>query len=289
MYQFQEKERSKYKGKRNQDSLYLFKAIVPRKQENIHRRTASSIIIKMRYSVLTLAAVTSLWPNLAVGLAGLDWSVADTPPEGLKDITFPMKIAEADHEEGYYYAQQYDFEGTGMGYTGIQPVPDADGKSQLRVIFSSFTAGTTTDHENCSDGADGGEGVSCKLMINANYDDTFSLEIRNTEGTTWSGTIVSKETGAESHIGTYTLPGESGGITGGQVGFVEYYPWNGMPSHECSEIIKTSIIFGNPTTETDGAGEGSVGEGYENGDCVGEAGFKTQQTSEGTQITVGFI
>lgn len=243
----------------------------------------------MKTSLLTAAAVTSLWPTLTVGLAALDWSVADTPAEGLTEITFPITIVEADHEEGYYYAQQYSFEGTGMGYTGIQPVPDADGKTQLRVVFSSFTDGTTADDDNCSDGADGGEGVSCKLIVNATYDDTFNLEIRNTEGTTWTGTVISSKTGVESHIGTYTLPAESGGITGGQAGFVEYYPWNGMPSHECSEIIKTSVIFGNPTSETEGVGEGSVGEGYESGDCVGEAGFKTQKTSEGTQITVGFI
>lgn len=240
-------------------------------------------------SLLTAAAVSSLWPTLCAGLAGLDWSIANTSSSGLTDITFPMTIVDADHEAGYYFAQQYSFEGTGMGYTGIQPVPDVDSRSQLLVIFSSFTSGTTSDDANCSDGADGGDGVSCKLTVNATYDDTFNLEVRNTGDTTWTGTITSTNTGVQAHIGTYTLPAESGGISGSQVGFVEYYPWNGMPSHECSEIITTSVIFGNPTTTTEGAGAGSVSEGYENGDCVGEAGFETEKTEEGTQITVGFV
>lgn len=199
-----------------------------------------------------------------------------------------MSITNAPHVEGFYFAQQFNFVNEDdVGYTGLQPRGDNGSSSVIHAVFSSFVAGATSDDDNCSDGADGGEGVSCAADIPAPYDGTYQLQITNTEGTTWTGTLVS-ESGEEYHIGTYTIPEGSGGIASSQVGFVEYYPWNAEPDHECSDLPYTSIVFGAPTTTTEGAGAGSLGEGYEGGDCVGQVNFSTTNTTDTVTIDVGF-
>lgn len=47
---------------------------------------------------------------------------------------------------------------------GLQPRPDKNGKQRLHAAFSSFIAGTTSKDTQCSDGADGGAGVSCATV-----------------------------------------------------------------------------------------------------------------------------
>ncbi|KAF8185246.1 hypothetical protein K438DRAFT_1973957 [Mycena galopus ATCC 62051] len=82
---------------------------------------------------------------------------------GFEDITFPMTIVEADHFSGYYFAKQFTFGNSSIGYTGRRPRPDSGGLSGLHGVFSSFIVGTTTTDPNCKNGADGGAGVSCGI------------------------------------------------------------------------------------------------------------------------------
>ncbi|OAQ71941.2 hypothetical protein VFPPC_00019 [Pochonia chlamydosporia 170] len=193
-------------------------------------------------------------------------------------------MAGASHDSGYYFAQQYNFQNVkDVGYCGIQNRPNSGGNSVVHAVFSSFQAGTTTTDPNCHDGADGGSGVSCAVEINGNYDATYNLVIENTSGTTWTGTVVNKATGASTRVGTYTLPSGAGGIQSSQGGFVEYYPWN-SGSHQCSELPKTEVTMYNPTSKTSGAGSGVIGKPYEYGDCVGKVAFSTAQISGGYKI-----
>ncbi|KAJ5334737.1 hypothetical protein N7452_007140 [Penicillium brevicompactum] len=219
-------------------------------------------------------------------LVGISWSVSDAPSSGLKELTFPMNIADAPHESGFYFAQQFNFVGqSDVGYTGLQPREDSNSKPVLHAAFSSFIAGTKSSDENCSDGADGGSGVSCAVDIEGAYAHTYLLHINNTVGTTWVGTLVDSVSGSETRIGSYELPAGSEGIKGSQMGFVEYYPWNAQASHQCSELPKTAVTFGKPVAE------GYVGElekAYEYGDCVGKAGFETHYTTDGVETSVGF-
>ncbi|KAK2766976.1 hypothetical protein FQN54_006293 [Arachnomyces sp. PD_36] len=245
--------------------------------------------MKISSPFLEVAAVLLSLLPVTQAQAYTSWKVADVPSSGLKDISFPMSIANAPHVAGFYFAQQFSFVGqNGVGYTGLQPRKDSDSSSIIHAVFSSFIAGTTSDDDNCSDGADGGAGVSCAADIPATYDGTYQLKISNTEGTTWTGTLVHTDSGNESHIGTYTIPSGSGGITGSQIGFVEYYPWNSPKPHKCSKLPYTSIVFGSPKTSTEGAGEGSLGGAFEAGDCIGKVGFQTERTSDTVKITVGF-
>lgn len=241
----------------------------------------------MKHSSSILRA--ALWASIlqaSEALVGISWSVSDAPSSGLKDITFPISMPDATHKSGYYFAQQFSFSGqSDVGYTGLQPREDNGSSSIIHGVFSSFVSGTTSTDENCSDGADGGAGVSCSVDINGDYSHGFELVVKNTEGETWTGTLVDTVTGEETHIGSYTLPSGSGGIKGSQVGFVEYYPWN-SGSHSCGDLPKTSVTFGNPRTSA--GSSGSVGKPYEYGDCVGKVDFETTATSEGYETSMGF-
>ncbi|KAI5456851.1 hypothetical protein BGZ63DRAFT_326553, partial [Mariannaea sp. PMI_226] len=218
-------------------------------------------------------------------LVGVSWTIS-TPPSGLHDIAFPMKATKAPHRTGYFFAQQFGFKGSNdVGYIGLQPRNDQNGRSILHAVFSSFVAGTTTTDANCQSGADGGPGVSCGTEIAVNYDDEFNLVVTNVRGTTWEGTLVNQATQRKTHIGSWVLPAETGGITSSQTGFVEYYPWNDGASHSCNNLPFTQISFGNPFSSS---GSGKVGQPYEYGDCVGKVAFMTDQLSDGYKVKVGF-
>ena len=129
--------------------------------------------------------------------------------------------------------------------------------------------------------------MSCAVEFSAPYSNEYRLEIRNTDGMTWTGTAVDATTGRRVHIGSYTLPTGTKGISGGQDGFVEYYPWN-SGTHTCQSLPYTSVVFGVPTTSTVGAGLGSLKNAYEYGDCVGKVAFKSHRTPQGVEVSVGF-
>ncbi|KAH8690639.1 hypothetical protein BGW36DRAFT_432432 [Talaromyces proteolyticus] len=230
--------------------------------------------------------LTFFFATSSNALVGISWNIGNGPSSGLTDITFPMNIANAPHTTGFYFAQQFGFNGeSDVGYIGLQPRPDSGSNSVIHAAFSSFVSGTTTDDSNCSDGADGGAGVSCSIEINGDYSHTFDLVVQNTSGQTWTGTLVDTVTGQETHIGSWSLPSGASGIKSSQVGFVEYYPWN-SGTHSCDQLPKTEVTFGIPTTTNSGAG--SLGSAYEYGDCVGKVGFSSSQTSSGVEVTVGF-
>ncbi|KAJ5717952.1 hypothetical protein N7488_003598 [Penicillium malachiteum] len=221
-------------------------------------------------------------------LVGISWSISDPPATGLQDITFPISMSEAPHISGYYFAQQFNFKNqSDVGYTGLQPREDVESSSIIHAVFSSFINGTTSTDNNCKDGADGGAGVSCAVDIDASYEHGYHLKVNNTGGTTWSGTLIDVVTKNETHIGAYTLPEDSGGLLGTQVGFVEYYPWNSQAQHSCATLPQTEVTFGIPTTESGEAG--SLEEPYEYGDCIGQVDFEASvETEDGYTIIVGF-
>ncbi|KAF9382840.1 hypothetical protein CPB97_006912 [Podila verticillata] len=239
---------------------------------------------------LTIAAALALCaPSLAFALVGCDWKFNSAPSGGLNDITFPFNIANAPHKTGYFFAQQFSFQGiSDVGYIGLQPRPDSNGKSIIHAVFSSFQRGTTSIHPNCHEGADGGPGVSCAVDIIGDYSHTYNMVVENIQGTlTWRGSLVDTATGASTTVGQWTLPAGAGKLINRQVGFVEYYPWNDGRSHPCSTLPKTEVTFDNPTSKTAGASGGVVSTPYEYGDCVGQVGFSTTKVTEGYDIIVG--
>jgi hypothetical protein len=237
-----------------------------------------------------LASVISLLP-VAKALVGSGWTVTNVPSTGLSDITFPITIVEADHISGYFFAQQYQFMNSDsyIGYTGLQPRPNQNGKSVLHGVFSSFIAGSTTTDKNCAAGADGGPGVSCSVEWNGVYGRTYDLEVKRNGSSLWVSTAVDPLTGARTHIGSYTVPAGAGGIGGTQVGFVEWYPWNnGEPPNHCARLPYQKTRFGHPRTTHTGS-IGTQGLSYEYGDCVGQVAFHTQKgLNGGVENNCGF-
>ncbi|KAJ7104375.1 hypothetical protein B0H15DRAFT_766301 [Mycena belliarum] len=225
----------------------------------------------------------------ALALVGSGWSLSNVPANGLRDVTFPITIVEADHFAGYYFAQQFNFAGVSdVGYTGIQPRPDSGGKVVLHGVFSSFVPGTTTNDKNCSPGADGGPGVSCSVEWNGVFNRTYDYEVKTTRNRVWVGTAIDTVSGARVQIGSWTLPTGSGGILGSQVGFVEWYPWNVVvPPNHCANLPYQKTIFGVPHT-THAGSIGTQSLSYEYGDCVGQVAFHTEQVVSGVENNCGF-
>lgn len=241
----------------------------------------------MRTSVFAVAL--SALPTLISAGTYFDWNFKNASSSTeLKDLSFPMSLANTPHEHGYYFAYQYTFSGIDqIGYGGLQPQKDKDGSSNFRAVFSSFADGTETSDDNCSGGADSSSsGASCGVYVDATYDHPYKLEIKNTHGTTWTGTIVDTVLGNSTHVGSYTLPSKAGGIKTSQVGFVEYFPLNSGGS--CDDQTYTNITFYPPTTKSAGLSTGHLDKPYRSGDC-GDKGHRDvdQVENGGWQVTDG--
>ncbi|KAJ7827801.1 hypothetical protein B0H13DRAFT_2438884 [Mycena leptocephala] len=212
-----------------------------------------------------LASVISLLP-VAKALVGSGWTVTNVPSTGLSDITFPITIVEADHISGYFFAQQYQFMNSDsyIGYTGLQPRPNQNGKPVLHGV------------QNCAAGADGGPGVSCSVEWNGVYGRTYDLEVKRNGSSLWVGTAVDTLTGARTHIGSYTVPAGAGGIGGPRRDSS-----NGTHGTMASRRIIAPLPyqktrFGHPRTTHPGS-VGTQSLSYEYGDCVGKVAFHTQK------------
>ncbi|OAA37348.1 hypothetical protein BBO_07730 [Beauveria brongniartii RCEF 3172] len=240
----------------------------------------------MKASTLAIAAVA---PSTCLAGIGHYWSIP-TPATGLNDITFGFGVSEAAHRRGYYFANQYNFQNIQeVSYTGVQPQTDIDGKAYIRGVFSSFQNGTTSKHPNCSDGADGGAGVSCAVMLQVkDFGGRFDCVIENIGGTTWRGTLKNSATGQSAVIGEFVQPDGAGGIVGNQSGFLEYFLANGNPNFKCSDQFKTQVDYYFPTSNTPGAGKGTIPEPHQYGDCIDKQGFKTTAGPNYWTIYSGF-
>jgi len=237
----------------------------------------------MKISLFLIIAAAALQPTLALHLSIMEWDI--TGPLQVADITFPINIANAPHKRGYYFAQQFRFYEAGLGYTGLQPqYDDRDGTPTIRAVFSNFIDGATTnDPDYCTPGADGGPGVSCGVIFEGPYEHTYNLEIRNTKGTTWNGTVVDTVTGKSFHIGSYTLPLHAQHIEDYEAGFVEYFG----TTPPCKDLPYTSVAFGVPTTKSGGKGSLQTPEEIEQ--CAGVQNFHFVKTDQWVNITAGFL
>ncbi|MFF1355165.1 hypothetical protein [Streptomyces sp. NPDC058297] len=211
----------------------------------------------------------------------LSWSISGAPSEGLTSLNFPITVNTGTaHVAGTYFAMQYGFTGqSDIGYAGLQPRPDANGHQRLHGVFSSFISGTTSTHANCSDGADGGAGVSCGVDFDAVYGHTFRVEITQAGTDTWSGTVVDTNNGQRIPVGTYKLPAGSGNLKASQAGFIEYY---NVPS--CDQQPRYDVTFGGPSS---GSLSGTTTWVKEYGECAGYGNTQVTTVGAGARVTRG--
>lgn len=235
-------------------------------------------------------AIASFFPSACLAGIGHSWSFSESPAAGMQDVTFGFDVSNAAHKRGYYFANQYRFQNVSeVSYTGVQPQTDSNGRAAIRGVFSSFQNGATSDHPNCSDGADGGAGVSCATTLEVDdFGGRFDCIIENIGGTKWRGTLKRWATGESVVIGEFSQPPGAGGIEPSEQGFLEYFLANGNPDFHCSDQFKTQVSYYFPVSNTEGAGTGTIPKPYEYGDCVGESGFATKAGSNYWTIDTGF-
>ncbi|KAM3547720.1 hypothetical protein MY1884_009464 [Beauveria asiatica] len=240
----------------------------------------------MRFTAAFIAAAA---PCIVSATVYLDWSFSQFPADGLQDVTFPFSMAAAKNEEGYYFAQQFNFNGIeAVSYAGVQPRPDRNGQSIVHATFSTFQDGATTAHPNCYPGADGeAPGASCALDVPGDYAHTWNVTVFKVDGTTWKGVLVDADTGKSHEIGTWTLPSGAGSMQAQRDGFIEYYLSNAPGGPSCPKLPFTNVTYLNPTSNTAGASGGVLGKPYETGDCNGQADFAAKEVSDGLNMVYG--
>ena len=223
--------------------------------------------------------------ELVAVFAFIPWSV---PNNNLTHITLPINIANAPHEYTYAFAQGFVLKGQPDAdiYTALLPQPDAGpGISVIRAVFEVYldAAGSTTVDDNCTPHD---RGVTCAVNFDGTYDNTYNLEVRNTEGTTWNGMAIDTVTRRRIHIGSFTLPvGTGTTLTSGRGMLVFEGQGGGPPWPHCDEFPHSSVVFGVPATD---AGVGSLRDPEEE-TCKGEDNFKFQRTPDGgIETSIGF-
>ncbi|ELY5941310.1 hypothetical protein SNN83_004487, partial [Cronobacter malonaticus] len=198
----------------------------------------------------------------------------------LTNVSFPFVVnKDTLRKSGTYFAQQFFFDGVNNGaYLGLQPREDKNGKTYIRGVFSSFIEGSTSTDSNCSDGADGGAGVSCGFEFPASYGEEYTITVTKTNNTTWSGDAIHRKSGQVIHIGSWSLPDNVGDIMPSGGGFIEYYAYYepGYPQFvvpECDKLAKVDVIFGPVQSTNYGGVVGDISNPYEYNtkECLSEA------------------
>lgn len=127
---------------------------------------------------------------------------------------------------------------------------------RFKVLFSKFGEGGTTDHANCSSGADGGAGVSCnKLFIDGTLGTEYDLNIENTNGNKWEATVTDTDTDKTKVIGSWTVSDDHGQLKGSGLFWEEH--WAGSSACDDRGFPYRKIHFSKPTTQ-DGDKEGRM-------------------------------
>lgn len=232
---------------------------------------------------IVLAGPSAATAQTFGGNVGFSWNINNAPKSGLTDITFTTKFnPDTAHTGGTYVADQFQFAGvTGVGYIGLQPRSNKGDKTRLHAVFSSFISGTKSTDGQCSDGADGGPGVSCGATFTADYSHAFELTVTRTDTDTWTGTAKDTATGVTTHLGTYVLPAKSGNLRSSQVGFVENYN-----TKSCETVPRIDVSVGAPKTSSGLVGKST--QAHEYGACKGKANYSSSVEGKGLLIKRGW-
>lgn len=225
----------------------------------------SSTIISTLATLLTAATTTTA--AAGGGMGSVSWAITDPPKEGVDQIEFSFKVNSPESDPGYYMAMQFPFVNReDIGYCGIQP----NGDKQGSALFSIFGSGAEiVDSDNCNGGADGGDGVSCKVeMTNYDVNKQFYIQINRDENDKriWAGAVTDKQ-GYTQKIGSWKLGAEVGGINGvGHLGFLEYF----AAADTCGDLPYIDGIWYQPHTDNYNT---TLDGPSEYGNCEGNANF----------------
>ncbi|EFY86265.1 hypothetical protein J3459_017525 [Metarhizium acridum] len=256
---------------------------------------------------MKLLGLSILAPAVCQALSHFEWSFPSLPPSRtLDDVTFPVSLAKAQHTKQYFLAYQFTF-GTQnstqktlghMGYIGLQPQPDVEGRSRIRAVFSSFASDTNSSHPNCHAGADTDSpepptGMSCAVVYEGHYPHAYNLAVRKkypyctgrVECHTWAGSVIDTVTKKAIEIGVWTLPHENYDGIEANTGFIQDFV--GKPS--CADMPRSEIYIKFPITSTPGAGHGLIQRPYQQQTkCKDQNHFKPTEIGGGWDIKWGW-
>lgn len=211
------------------------------------------------------------------------------PADGVGNITFPVKLYHWGNEKNWYIAQQFRIGGCSVGYTGIQPFGEG-----MQVIFSSFQKGTQVlNKERCSDGADGGAGVSCSLRLpKNNIGSWYYLNVKE-DNHVWIGVITDGTTSTE--VGKWKVPENCKRVSSSESGFLEEFGSsnNNVPCDKKPLLqfdLMAPLVYDSKGTLL----PSTIGKPYDKGKCEGKMGFNftednTSEVRKVLKIKNGFV
>ncbi|WP_328471652.1 hypothetical protein [Streptomyces sp. NBC_00448] len=244
-----------------------------------------------RRTLLRSATVAGAAALLGVAMTGQSWASTPTSswstgaPTPVSRLTLPMSFESAPDAGGIYFAYYTTLESGTRPYAGFQPKEvDAEGRPTLQAVFSSFNAAATTTDANCSYGADGGAGVSCAARFAYTKGTMYALVLQRASVTgdtqLMTGDVVDEATGATvTHIGSFSLPSDSGRFKPADSGFIEPYLTAG-----CGQQV--TVTYGAPVGSeggTDYTGGLPAVTDPSSGSCLSTTSTSTPQ---GRQVTV---
>ncbi|HHT2664600.1 TPA: DUF3472 domain-containing protein [Citrobacter freundii] len=245
---------------------------ISQKMQVIH---AASAILGLFLPGYTNAAFPT--EQYAVHITNFSGRIPETPAEGWQEISHAIRINAGPASESMYYAQYVSFstatdDDEGY-YYGIQP----QGNGRALVLFSYFgKGGQPVDTQHCSQGADGGEGVSCDTVVipfkyGENYIFSAKLIGETKNENIWEGSVVAASTNVRTKLGSWGTPKSIGYLSGQSIGFIEAY----MGIRSCADIPATSAYFspGKAARTDHSIVTGNIIETYPVGVCDGKVAF----------------
>ncbi|CRY44925.1 DUF3472 domain-containing protein [Burkholderia pseudomallei] len=209
----------------------------------------------------------------------------EKPPEGFRNLTYPINILYGPNERKLYYAQYVMFNeathGKGAFYYGIQP----QGGGEAFVLFSFFGKNArVVDAKHCSEGADGGEGVTCntvkiKFKFGVIYDFSVELVGEGVNENIWEGSVFDTSTREKIKIGSWATPKSIGYLSGLSSGFIEDF----VGVDRCSDIPATSAYFGPGVSQIaeSRTAKGTIDSPFGVGVCNGKVKFSSESHDDG--------
>ena len=169
---------------------------------------------------------------------------------------------------------------------GLQPKSNG----QASAIFSFFGKGARViDNTHCSDGADGGDGVSCAATVpfefGIEYHLTAKLIKEDAHENVWAGEISTVGKNDRKKIGSWATPKSMEYLSGHSIGFIEDY--TGIKS--CADIPATMARFGGGYYAGKTASEevrGTITAPYGVGVCKGKVAFSSTVDNKGNRTIV---
>lgn len=216
--------------------------------------------------LLSLLSSLLLFHPAQAGSPSGAYTIANRRADGYDKITSRFYInPNSTWAEGYYAANQVDFQFHDVQYFGLQPRSGIFATATGHVTYSVFGNGSSIgDPNRCFQGADGDAGVSCSLEIDLNKGEWYTIESAVVEtgalGRRWNGTLIDGY-GRRTYIASFWTDDTYGQLKGTGMQWLEWYKFNGddrpaaqrpcQPPFTVKQDLPTLYAAGVKTQATD--------------------------------------